>query len=50
MGVAGALLYATSCAPELGSDEWCNHLMDKPRQEWTAAEVKGVARHCIAPG
>jgi hypothetical protein len=46
--VVVVLLYATACAPKVGSDEWCNNLMDKPRGEWTAEEVKGIANHCIA--
>ena len=47
-GLLAVLFFAAACAPKLGSDAWCNNLMDKPRGEWTAEEVKGVANHCIA--
>lgn len=46
--VVVVLFYATSCAPVVGSDEWCNNLMDKPRGEWTKEDVKGTANYCIA--
>ena len=46
--VVASLFYATSCAPSVGSDEWCTNLMDKPRGEWTKEDVKGIANYCIA--
>jgi hypothetical protein len=49
VGLTAVLFSATSCSPEFGSDEWCNNLMNKPRDAWTVEEVKGVARYCIAP-
>lgn len=42
--VAGAL---TACSPEVGSEEWCAEMKDKPKGDWTANEAKDFAKHCI---
>ena len=42
--IAGAL---TACAPEVGSEEWCADLKDKPKGDWSANEAKDFAKHCI---
>ena len=46
---AGMLLTSlvTACAPEVGSDEWCQDMVDKPKGDWTANEAADFARHCI---
>lgn len=41
------LAFLTACAPEVGSDDWCEALKEKPKTEWTADEAKGFAKHCI---
>ena len=41
----GALLFG--CAPEVGSEAWCEALAEKPRGDWTANEALDYARHCI---
>ncbi len=48
--VASAVLLAVSlsaCAPEVGSEKWCNNLKEKPKGEWTANEAADFAKHCI---
>jgi hypothetical protein len=35
------------CAPEVGSDRWCENLKAKPKGDWSANEAKDFARHCI---
>src|SRR5690606_21000994 len=35
------------CAPEVGSEAWCEALAEKPRGDWTANEGLDYARHCI---
>ena len=42
--IAGVL---TACAPEVGSEEWCAEMKDKPKGDWTANEAKDFAKHCI---
>lgn len=44
-GICVALL--TACAPEVGSEAWCEDLKQKPKGEWTANEATDFAKHCI---
>lgn len=37
----------SGCAPEIGSDDWCAALKEKPKGEWTANEAKDFAKHCL---
>jgi Protein of unknown function (DUF3012) len=36
-----------ACAPEVGSERWCNALKEKPKGDWTANEATDYARHCL---
>ena len=36
-----------ACAPEVGSDRWCNSLEEKPKGDWTANEALAYAEHCL---
>ena len=38
---------ATGCSPEVGSDAWCENMVEKPKGDWTASEAAGYARHCL---
>ena len=49
-GLAAILLMAASisaCSPEVGSEEWCNELKEKPKGDWTANEAADFAKHCV---
>lgn len=46
MALSFALLL-TACAPEVGSEKWCQQLEDKPKGEWTSNEAGNYAKHCI---
>lgn len=35
------------CAPEVGSERWCEQLREKPAGDWTANEAADFARHCV---
>jgi len=37
----------SACAPEVGSDEWCQQMVDKPKGDWTANEAAEFAKSCI---
>jgi len=37
----------SGCAPEVGSDEWCKDMIDKPKGDWTANEAQAFAENCI---
>jgi len=36
-----------ACAPEIGSEAWCEDLQEKPKADWTAREAKDYAKHCL---
>ena len=40
-------LILSGCAPEVGSEEWCEDMVDKPKGDWTANEAKAFAENCI---
>lgn len=43
-----ALAFAQSaCEPEVGSDEWCQDMADKPKGDWTANEAAEFTKSCI---
>ena len=46
-GLLLSLLTLGACSPEVGSEEWCNNLKEKPKGEWTANEAGDFAKHCI---
>ena len=35
------------CAPEVGSEQWCENMKAKPKGEWTVNEAKDFAKHCL---
>jgi len=50
LGVAAALVLgvlATACAPETGSERWCEAMKEKPAGDWSANEAADFARHCL---
>lgn len=46
VSVAGMML-GSGCAPEVGSEKWCQQLSEKPKGEWTANEAADYAKHCL---
>ncbi len=42
-----ALVWVAACAPEVGSERWCQAMSDKPRGDWTANEALEFARSCV---
>ncbi|MEA3406249.1 MAG: DUF3012 domain-containing protein [Pseudomonadota bacterium] len=41
------LLGLVGCSAEVGSDQWCAELKEKPKGEWTANEATDFAKHCL---
>ncbi len=41
------VLSLNACAPEVGSEAWCNNLKEKPKGDWTANEAKDFAKNCL---
>ncbi|ANK79634.1 MAG: DUF3012 domain-containing protein [Rhizobiales bacterium NRL2] len=47
-GAAAALLaLVAACEPEVGSDEWCAGMEEKPKGEWTLNETAEFTKNCI---
>ncbi|MEM7226859.1 MAG: DUF3012 domain-containing protein [Pseudomonadota bacterium] len=39
--------FLAACSPEVGSEEWCGEMKEKPKGDWTANEAASFAEHCI---
>jgi hypothetical protein len=42
-----AACLTAGCAPEVGSERWCETMKDKDRGDWTINEAADFAKHCI---
>jgi hypothetical protein len=40
-------MWLTACAPEVGSERWCENMREKPRGDWTANELVEFGRSCV---
>ncbi len=48
MAVAGvAIIMLAACAPEIGSEQWCKEMKEKPKGDWTANQAVDFAKHCV---
>ena len=47
LGLVGVLMALAACAPEVGSEQWCEAMKAKPKGEWTANEAADIAKHCL---
>lgn len=47
--LCAVLVLSTSvaCAPEVGSQAWCDAMRDKPRGDWTANEALEFTKSCL---
>lgn len=36
-----------ACSAEIGSDQWCTDMKQKPKADWTSNEATDFAKHCI---
>ena len=41
------VLPLVGCSPEVGSDEWCAKMKQRPTGEWTQNETAEYAKNCI---
>ncbi|SEG68611.1 DUF3012 domain-containing protein [Marinobacterium lutimaris] len=44
-----AAVALSACSPEVGSEEWCTDMKEKPKGEWTANELADFTKHCLIP-
>ena len=47
LGLSFAMVLVGGCAPEVGSEAWCDDLKEKPKGEWTANEAGEFAKSCV---
>ncbi len=47
LALIAALGALTGCAPEVGSERWCEAMAEKPKGDWTANEAMDYAEHCL---
>ena len=45
--IALASASLAACSPEIGSDEWCAGMKEKPKGDWTASEAGDYTKYCI---
>jgi len=48
--ISTSILFAgliSACSPEVGSEGWCNNMQKTPAAEWSAADAKAYAEHCL---
>lgn len=44
---AFVVAFTSACSPEIGSEQWCENMKEKPKGDWTSTEAKDFAKHCI---
>ena len=47
LAVLALSVVLSACAPEVGSERWCEIMREKPRGDWSANEALDYARSCI---
>lgn len=40
-------LLLAACAPEVGSEAWCQAMKEKKAGDWSTNEAADFAKHCI---
>ncbi len=41
------LLMLAACAPEVGSEAWCEDMDDKAKADWSTNDAKEYAKSCV---
>jgi hypothetical protein len=41
------VLVVAACAPEVGSDAWCEDMAEKSKGDWSANEAAEFANSCV---
>jgi hypothetical protein len=47
LAIAGVAVLLAACAPEVGSERWCQAMRDKPRGDWSTNDALEFARSCV---
>jgi hypothetical protein len=41
------VIFLSACAPEFGSQAWCDDLEKKPKADWTDSEAINYGEYCL---
>jgi hypothetical protein len=41
------VVFLNSCAPKVGSPEWCEKMDAKSKGDWSLNEAKDYTKHCV---
>jgi len=48
IGICGMFLFSlNACTPEVGSEDWCEQMKEKPKADWTSNEAVDYTKHCV---
>ena len=47
IALAASLIGLCACAPEPGSEAWCDNMTEKPKGDWTMSEAGEYAKSCL---
>ena len=47
VAVLSIALLLVACAPEVGSEEWCEDMDEKEKGDWSTNEAKEYAKNCV---
>ncbi len=47
LSILSLIVILTGCAPEIGSEEWCEDMKEKSKGDWTANEAKDFTKFCL---
>ena len=36
-----------ACAPEVGSEKWCEKMAETPKGDWSTNDATAFAKHCV---
>ncbi|WP_439134913.1 DUF3012 domain-containing protein [Pseudomaricurvus sp.] len=45
--LAAMSLTLMGCAPEVGSEAWCEDMKEKPKGDWSTNDASAYAENCI---
>ena len=37
----------SACAPEVGSERWCDQMKEKPKGDWSMNEAGDFTKYCL---
>ena len=47
LGIVFVAASLAGCAPEVGSERWCDQMRETQRGDWSTNQALDFARHCV---